>query len=422
LKKTYILDTNVIFEDPRILSKLNGKVVVPFKVLEEIDSHKKDKNEIGANARHFTRILNTLMSEGNLLTGARYEDAMVLATPWDGKPEAKLKSLGLVDMPDNRILATALCYKSSILLTHDLAMRLKAASLNQAVESPEDRSASNVEELYSGVSTEDVSDKYIDTLYANGEAPAKGKYEENHFVMLRSENKSALTMNISGTLCKVTTGKSFFGLKSKNVEQSFAMQALLDNDIPLVTLLGKAGTGKTLLCVAAAMEMVVNGGSKLFDKIIVVRPPVAMGKDVGFMPGTLKDKMLVWSGSIIDNFESLISEKSKITLEILIERGQLEIVPPTFMRGRSLKNAIVIVDEAQNLTLHEMKTMLTRIGDDSRLFLTGDLNQIDNEKLDWYSSGLRHAIDAFKDSTLAAHITLTKGERSAFAELAANLL
>lgn len=428
MKKTYVLDTNVILDDARVLDRLEGKIIIPFQVLEEIDAHKKDKNETGAHARYFARTLNELMREGDLLNGIKLKSIELFATPWTDKVASKMSSLGLVDMPDNRIVSTALMFKNSILLSNDIALRLKASSIGQKCESyTKSLKADTIDEIYSGFAEVDISSTDINALYATGSVGIKKKYVENQFVLAKSSTDpkhSAMATYKNGLLHKIQERKNVSGIRPRNVKQAMCIDALMDPNISLVTILGSAGTGKTLTSLAAALEQTL-GGKPQYDKIILMKAPVPVGLDVGFLPGNILEKILPHFQSFIDNLEILMPdlEKSPQTfLNHMIELGKLEMLPPTYIRGRSLPRTFIICDEAQNLTREEIKTIATRVGEGSKLIMMGDVYQIDRQGLDFANNGLTHIIEAFKGKSCSAHITMTKGERSTFAELAADIL
>jgi PhoH-like ATPase len=423
-----VLDTNVILDDARILDKLHGKVVIPFQVLEEIDNHKKDRNETGANARYFARTLNDIMKEGDLLSGVKVGSIELFAAPWSSKLETKMQQLGLVDMPDNRIAVTALGVKQSVLLSNDITLRLKASSLGQKCESyNKSIKADSIEEVYSGFVEREVSPEDINALYASGSIPFDEKMVENQFVLLKSNidpKHSAVSKFKNGYLYKISDKKNVSGIRAKNIKQTMIMDALLDPNITLVTILGPAGVGKTLLSLAAGLEQTLGANTE-YDKIILMKAPVPVGLDVGFLPGNLLEKIMPHFQSFLDNLEILMPqpEKSSQTfLTHLMDLGKLEMLPPTYIRGRSLPHTFIICDEAQNLTKEEIKAIATRIGEGSKLIMMGDIYQVDRVGLDFSNNGLTNLIEAFRGQSCAAHITLTKGERSTFAELAAELL
>lgn len=429
MKKIYVIDTNVIFDDPRVVEKLSAdSIIIPFQVLEEIDNHKCDKNHIGANARYFSRFLNTLFKDTVGSPIVRTDRYTLSIIPWSKDMSKKLDDLSLEDMPDNRIIITALGIKNSVLVTGDISMRLKAGSLGQKCKPYQaGETANSIEEVYSGIREMTVSDTLVDSLYAQGSIDFESDMYDNEYAILRSEidgKKSALVRHDDGELIRIQDRKSVSGIKPKNVKQTVALDAMFDDDITLVTLLGPAGVGKTLISLAAAIEQTLGSANK-YDKIILMKAPVPVGLDIGYLPGTLLDKIIPHFQSYIDNLELLMPNSTKspmVYLNHLMDIGKLELLPPTYIRGRSLPKTFIICDEAQNLTRDEIKAIATRIGEDSKLIVMGDIYQIDRTGLDFANNGLTHIIESFKEHECAAHITLTKGERSSFAEIAAELL
>jgi PhoH-like ATPase len=423
-----VLDTNVILDDARILEKLEGKIVIPFQVLEEIDLHKKDRNEVGANARYFTRQLNEISKLGDLLSGVKAYKADISAVPWHGKAEAKLSSLGLSDVPDNRIVATAMCYKNSIFLTNDMALRLKSISLGQKSEGYTlDIRTDNIDGIYRGMSEIIVEPDAIDTIYSKGAIKSPVELSNNQFAHIQSAidtKHAAIARYYDGMLIRLTDYKNISGIRPRNMGQAMIMDSLMAQDITLVTMLGRAGCGKTLCALAAALEQTL-GNKPDYDKIVLMKAPVPVGIDVGFLPGNLFEKILPHFQSYLDNLEVLMPRSEKTVqafITHLIDMGKLEMTPPTYIRGRSLPKTFIICDEAQNLTKDEIKTIATRVGEGSKLVVMGDIHQIDRHGLDFSNNGLTHLIESFKGQDCAAHITLTKGERSSFSELASEIL
>ena len=282
--------------------------------------------------------------------------------------------------------------------------------------------------LFTGLKKHLVDDQLIDQFY-NGEHvffdKHEGKFFPNQFVMLVSnsnEKKTALARFISyeSKLEKVSEPKdALWGLKPRNKEQVFAINLLNNPEIPIVTLVGKAGCGKTLLAIAAGLDQVLE--KRMFKKLIVSRPIQPLGKDIGFLPGTMEEKMRPWLMPIQDNIDFLLNGESK-SMDIFFDDGTIQIEALTYIRGRSISNAFVIIDEAQNLTMHELKTIITRVGENTKIVLTGDIEQIDSVYLDATSNGLSYAVEKFKVHSLAGHVTLTKGERSKVATLASKIL
>tara|TARA_R100001509_G_scaffold102186_1_gene59972 strand:- start:54 stop:962 length:909 start_codon:yes stop_codon:yes gene_type:complete len=284
-------------------------------------------------------------------------------------------------------------------------------------------------ELYSGFLKVLVDDQIIDQFY-NGESitlDEEIQSNPNEFIMLVSnsnEKKTALAryVNPNSPLVKVVTFKDgVWGVRARNKEQSFALDILMNEDIPIVSLVGRAGCGKTLCAIAAGMEQCLSRDEGTYKKLIVSRPVQPMGKDIGFLPGTLEEKMMPWLAPIRDNLEFLMGG-DKNMLDMYFEKGLIEIEALTYIRGRSISNAFIIIDEAQNLTSHELKTIITRVGEGTKIVLTGDIEQIDNAYVDQTSNGLTYAVEKFKKFDLSGHVTLKRGERSKVATLAAKVL
>lgn len=420
---TYVMDTNVLLTDGFILNKLDKlNVIVPLIVIQELDKHKTDAGETGLHARRAIRSLNELMLKGNLVEGVQAKDALfVKVIPSDDTDLT----------PDDQIIAIAKKLstktKKAKIMSNDVALRVKANIIGVASE--EYKSGQMVqtdEDLFSGLKYLSVPGTMIDKLYQEGSLDIPeyaGLLQPHEFVNLRSEINDTHTalgrMCTDGKIRKLAKIKDTFGIHSKNVEQACALELLLDKNVPLVTLMGKAGTGKTLLALAACLELVVS--KKEYQKIIILRSPIPMGRDIGFLPGTLEEKMDVWAGPIYDSLKVLMGD-TKHTLEYFMDQEIIEIGPPTFIRGRSLKDCIVLVDEAQSLSRHEMKTIATRMAENSKLIVTGDVYQIDNPQLSAVDNGFSHLVEKFKPEVLSGHMKLTKCERSDLAARAAELL
>jgi len=436
-KKNYILDTSVYLTDAdAIYAYGNNDIIIPLKVLEEIDKHKKRQDGVGTNARRIIRTLDELRSKGNLKKGVRIRR---------GNGIACVKTLGETTLPkdleashpDNEIIGVAFgqqeqdSKRKTVLVSRDINMRVKCDAIGLSAEDyVENQVVKTTDELYTGFSTALVDDELIDQYYAGEDIllEQEQKLFSNQFVMLvsnQNEKKTALAKYISSTVPLERVGdfkRGVWGVKPRNKEQSFALDLLMNDEIPVVTLIGSAGTGKTLLAIAAGLEQVIEKNSEArYKRLIVSRPVQPMGRDIGFLPGTMEEKMIPWLLPIQDNLSFLMGN-DKATLQMHIEQGLIEIEALTYIRGRSITNAYIVIDEAQNLTNHELKTIITRVGDDTKIILTGDIGQIDNVYIDEASNGLTYAVEKFKKHGIAGHITLKKGERSTVATLASKVL
>lgn len=437
MKKTFILDTNVLIHDPNALFNFgDNNITLPIYVIEEIDKLKRADGEKGRNARVTARNIDDLRKNGSLFTGVSLPNGGLFRVEIKGEYK-NLPSFLQKDAMDNRILAVVLEVikdnENVILVTKDINMRIKADALSIIVEDYESDTVS-FDELYKGHSTLEIDEESYKKFVKSGKLKLdeiyKGEVFPNQFFKLTCDNKEQLASYHSDKkrLEKLTYSDiEMWGIRAKNSEQSFAVELLLNPAIQIVTLVGKAGTGKTLLALASALEQVVERGS--YKKIFVARPIIPMGKDIGYLPGGEKEKLRPWVQPIYDNFDYLASnkgnedrksgEKAIIGLESM---GLLKIEALTYIRGRSIPRGFIIIDEAQNLTPHEIKTIVTRAGLDTKIVFTGDPYQIDNPYLDANSNGLTYLAEKFKNEKLAGHITLEKGERSELAELAAILL
>jgi PhoH-like ATPase len=440
-KKNYIIDTSVFLTDADALFAFeNNDVFIPLKVLEEIDKHKKRQDSVGFHARKIIKHLDGLRAKGSLVKGVRPEKGAGIIKVCDPKwqPTMLPPSLDLT-VPDHIILASALRVqvewekRKTIVVSRDINMRVVANSLGLEAEDYETLQAvEDADKLYDGFAEVLVDDQLIDLFYADEEIVLEEEQavnlHPNQFLMLKSSanpKKTALARfkGVRLPLSKVAQniGNISWGIKPRNKEQSFAFDLLFDDDVPLVTLIGKAGSGKTLMAIAAGMEQCLGMSEKKYSRIIISRPVQPLGKDIGFLPGTMEEKMLPWLKPIQDNLQMVVGH-DKTMLQSFMEKGKLEVEALTYIRGRSISNAFVIIDEAQNLTAHEVKTIITRIGDNTKIVLTGDVEQIDNIYTNETSNGLAFAVEKFKTYELSGHITFKRGERSKLATLAAKIL
>ncbi len=437
MKKIFVLDTNVLLHDPRAIYQFEDHdVVIPIVVVEELDTFKKDLSELGRNARHIARSLDELRTEGRITEGVAINNGSgtlsvsitnrVLPSEFQNQHPA-----------DNKILATALDLHESrkdrltILVTKDVNMRIRGDALGLRVEDF-DTERSNIDELYSGVAEIEVPAKDIDTFYESGKLELSDPYYyPNQFAFLKDASNPQHTalgkINRDAQLVEAVNQvkDGMWGIRPRNKEQVFAADVLMNDQIKLITLVGKAGTGKTLMAIAAGLQKVTEEG--VYQRLLISRPIFPLGRDIGYLPGDVEEKLTPWMQPIYDNVEFLMGlsktdRKRGRSYHELLDLGVLEIEPLTYIRGRSIPNQFMVVDEAQNLTPHEVKTIITRVGDGTKIILTGDPYQIDNPYVDATNNGLVYIVNRFKAERIAAHITLTKGERSDLAELATNLL
>jgi len=439
-KKIYVLDTSVYLTDARsIYSYGNNDIVIPLKVLEEIDSHKKRQDIVGVNARSIIRTLDCLREKGNLHKGVRIARGHGILSVKGYDKSLLPKDLSPTH-PDHIIIATALTEKVNqdsektkrkvVLVSRDINMRVICDSLSLPCEDyVHSQAVESAESVYSGFSEHLVDDQIIDQFYDKEEIfieEGEKTFFPNQFIMLISnanEKKTALARFVNYSLPLLPVGhykEGVWGIKPRNKEQVFAVDLLMDPSLAILTLVGKAGSGKTLCAIAAGLAQTLDKDST-YKKVIVSRPVQPMGKDIGFLPGTMEEKMKPWLAPIEDNLQFLMGN-DKETLQLYMDKGAIEIEALTYIRGRSISNAFIIIDEAQNLTNHELKTIVTRVGEGTKIVFTGDIEQIDNVYIDETTNGLTNAVEKFKQHDLSGHITLRKGERSKVATLAAKVL
>jgi PhoH-like ATPase len=414
----------------------DNEVVIPIFVLEEIDQFKKEASERGRNAREVARVLDRLRKDG-----ARLSEGATLGSGGRLRVASAARSvpttLREAQIADHLILMVALDVRDSnqdgptIFVTKDVNLRIRADALGLTAMDFEGERI-DIEELYSGMIELPASAADVDAFFTQGSlSMAEAHLNANQYVLLRDrENPSHSALGrFDGVSKKLVTLRKIrdgvWGIRPRNKEQHCALDLLLADDIKLLTLVGKAGTGKTMLALAAGLQKVVE--ETIYSKLLVSRPIFPLGRDVGYLPGDLEQKLNPWMQPIYDNVEFLMGlskteRKSGRSYQELIDMGFIEIEPLTYIRGRSIPNQFIIVDEAQNLTPHEVKTIITRVGESTKVVLTGDPYQIDNPYVDATSNGLTTVVEKFKGESLAGHITLSKGERSQLAELASNVL
>ena len=441
VKKNILLDTSVCLTDSESIYKFeNNDIFLPLKVLEEIDKHKKRQDSVGINARKIIRSLDELRSKGNLQKGVRLGKGkgVLKVVSYEVAHEANFPSDLNINIPDHIIIASGMAIAKSnpkrktIVVSNDINMRVICDSLGlMAQDYKSEEVVTNTEELYDGFSQIVVDDETIDQFYLDKNIfldefdLEDEKLSPNQYLLLSSvanPKKTCLARfeDSQSPLKKIIhTSIPDWNIKPRNKEQSFAIDMLLDPSIRLVSLIGRAGSGKTLCAIAAGLQQTISGDN-LYSRLIVSRPIQPMGKDIGFLPGTLQEKMLPWLMPIQDNLKFLMGDKT--SLEMYVDKGKIEIEALTYIRGRSISDAFIIIDEAQNLTRHEIKTIITRIGENTKIVLTGDIEQIDNIYVNETSNGLAHAVESFKDYKIAGHITFRKGERSELATLASKVM
>ncbi len=442
-KKNYVLDTSVCLTDADVLFKFdNHDIFLPLKVLEEIDGHKKRQDSVGSNARKIIRTLDELRAKGSLEKGIRLD-----------KGKGVLKVVSFTDLkqvifppdldlrhPDHLIIATAKTLQANsenrktILVSRDINMRVICDSIGIPAEDyTSEKAVTSSDELYNGFEIIPFDDEIIDRYYAGDDIliddeSVYSNLHPNQYIMMVSnanEKKSALAkFKCYHEPLRNMVHKSLpdWKIDARNKEQSFAIDMLMDPDIKIVSLVGRAGSGKTLLAIAAGLQQTIGlrADDNHYSRLIVSRPVQPLGKDIGFLPGTMEEKMLPWLMPIQDNLKFLMGDRT--SLEMYMEKGKIEIEALTYIRGRSISNAFIVIDEAQNLTKHEIKTIITRIGEGTKIVLTGDVEQIDNVYVNETSNGLAHAIEKFKEFHIAGHVTFKKGERSELATLASKVL
>ena len=460
MRKIFVLDTNVLLHDPQAITRFeDNHVVVPIEVVEEIDRFKRDPSEKGRNARQVSRLLDELRERGNLSEGVPIDESS------GGTLQVVFcRSETLAQLPpelksgngDNNILAVALEQRMHevmgsqppvVLVTKDTNLRIKADAVGLTAQ---DYTTDKVDlaDLYPGFCELWVSADQIDRVKGEGGLPLAelpegsggpaglqanegvtlvDQLQPNHTLLARFDARSAALLPLQKAP-KVRLGR----IQPRNREQTFALDLLLDAAVQLVTLVGKAGTGKTLLALAAGLHQVAD--ERLYDRLLVTRPVIPLGKEIGFLPGDLEEKMGPWMQPIIDNLDYLLGGEDsahptrgghrapRSSWADLKGMGLLEVEAISYIRGRSIPRQFMVVDEAQNLTPHEVKTIVTRVGEGTKIVFTGDPYQIDNPYVDAESNGLTWLVERFKGQDLAGHVTLMRGERSELAELAANLL
>lgn len=445
MSKIVVMDTNVLLHDPEAIYAFPGdEIIIPAIVLEEIDSKKRLADELGRNARQISRMLDKIKENGHFHSGIPLSNNSLIRVEINHRNYSKVQEMFGEISNDHRILAVAINYdieqqklpedekRKVILVSKDVLMRIKADIFGIAAEDYVTDKNRIDNELYSGFTTIYVHPSIIDDFYSNRflftqTLQLKQNLYPHEFVILKDElgtAKSAL-LKVNALATKLEplylSNDAVWGITARNAQQRMALEVLLNDDIPLVTLSGKAGTGKTLLALAAGLLKVED--ERKYKKLLIARPVVPMGKDIGYLPGEKDEKLRPWMQPIYDNLEYLFDTKKSGDIEkILLGLGSIHVEALTYIRGRSIPGQFIIIDEAQNLTSHEIKTIVSRVGEGSKIVLVGDPQQIDHPYLDAISNGLTNIIEKFRTEQLSGHIHLEKGERSKLAQLAADLL
>ena len=430
--KTFVIDTNVFIHRPEaIFSFRDNEIVIPLWVLEELDNLKKERDERGRNARETIRLLDEVSRHGDLREGVRLENGSTLRVElgrYDSPENVPANLAGSKN--DNKILATAYGLQRAgrrvFFVSKDISARLKATALGiKAVDY--EKQKVNIQTLYRGFVEQDASHETFKALRADGYVASHTRLAPNEFVVLKESKSEDTTLarfdGKKGRLELVGDIHSVSAIKPLNIQQHMALKLLLDDSVSLITLVGKAGTGKTLLALAAGLKKVLI--EERFSRVLVARPVIPMGRDIGYLPGAKTEKLSHWMQPVFDNLEYILGADKKLrdmSIDSLISRRLIEIEALTYIRGRSLPNQFIIIDEAQNLSPHEVKTIVSRAGTGTKVVLTGDPYQIDSPYLDSNSNGLTYLVEAFKGQEIFGHVTLERSERSPLAELAAELL
>lgn len=431
--KTFVIDTNVLLHDPEAMFAFgDNRIVIPMTVIEELDGFKRLNDERGRSARLISRRLDSLRTQGKLSSGVKLKSGGTLIIVMD--MQVQLPSEFPLSKADHHILGIAIQMQKKgeqvIFITKDINLRIKAEALGLDAQDYEKEKV-KVEELYTGWREISLSSAKIDQFYKDGKLPIKADYFPNEGIIVKDEagtSKSAITKYSAQKKALIPLfhlNSNPWGLKALNIEQRFAIELLLCNDISLVTLIGIPGAGKTLLSLACGLQKTVE--EKQFRRLFVARPIMPVGRDIGFLPGSKEEKLTSWMGAIYDNLEYLVDhnhpdERSEDKVQYFFTTGQIEIEALAYIRGRSLPNQYMIIDDAQNLTPHEIKTIISRAGTGTKIVLTGDPYQIDNPYLDASSNGLTYLVERFKGQEMYGHLNFTKSERSNLAALAAELL
>jgi PhoH-like ATPase len=379
--------------------------------LQELDGKRHSEGHVGKNARESVRLIDTISKEGNLFDGVSVGSQSIRVVHGDeSRPTNDLK-----------IVSCAQKVKATI-LSNDIGLRLLASGLGVSAESFEHKGQ---KDIYSGIGSLELSSELVDELYNNkkitlpNNITSRHSFYPNQMIILNGNTLCRAKRTGRDIVIELVEKKTPWGINPANSEQIFATELLMDKNVQLVSLIGKAGCGKTFLATATGLEQTIN--QKIYDKIIILRPIVTVGNDIGYLPGTIMEKMAPWIQPIKDNL-SVLFKGNQRNIDIQFDNGVIVVEAMSYIRGRSIPNSLIIVDECQNISKNDLKTILTRAAEGSKIVLTGDIEQIDNKYLDIFSNGLSSVVHKFKDHSVAGHVTLTKGKRSELASLAADVL
>lgn len=431
----YVLDTNVLLYEPEVLNAYpDAEIVIPIDVIEEIDKFKGTLSETGNSARTVSKMLDEYRLSGNLSEGITLPNKGKLRIEFSGQPKQK-ETYGLDwTKSSNRVLNVALQLKKAgrdaVLVTLDTHLRVKGNAFGIRVM-PYQEEQEDPDSFYTGIQYAHLSAKQLADYRKQDQFDFAGEFAPHEGLLLIDQGDSSdyeVAVYDAEQHCfvKANYKEGIWEIIPRNAEQHLALDLLLNPKIPIVTLVGKAGTGKTLLALASGLQMMLVENQ--YSRLLVSRPIFPMGRDLGYLPGDIQEKLAPWMQPIFDNLELLLGSSGAVATttnkgyQELIDQGMLTIEPLTYIRGRSIPHQYMIVDEAQNLTPHEMKTIVTRVGEGTKIVLTGDPDQIDNPYVNKASNGLSHIVEKFKNHGIAGHVTLKRGERSQLAELAANIL
>ena len=429
-RKTFILDTSVLLYDKNSIHSFpENDVVIPLVVLDELDSFKDKSGILGEYARYVNRFLDDLRSKGNLNKGVNLDNGQNIRVEIN---HCKNVPAGLdASVPDNRIIAVAhelskTLKQRVVVITKDINFRVKCDALEiESEDYYKDRVLLNDNKIYSGQKQLFVNEGIIDQFHNDrkihlSDLPGDEAYHPNQFVVAKAYSGSPSLLGIvrgeylEALQCDLWDA---IDVKPRNKEQKFALDLLTRSDVPLVSMTGIAGSGKTFLALMCGLSGL---NQKRYERIVITRSMQTVGKEIGFLPGNVKEKMDPWIAPIMDNFRHAF--KDVTYFEIMRDKGQIEVAPMSFIRGRTFSNSFLIVDESQNSTIHELKTVITRLGENSKIVLLGDIEQIDTPYIDSLSNGLTIVTEKFKSESLAGHVTLIKGERSKLATLASKVI